>query len=178
MLRYLRITFAILLAVLIVLVTWALIPSSLFLSPIGGPAAWKYDGQTGKVTLQRYVSLASGVTARWTTELWTDDGFECSASGVSFYQSHETSPTGEVVPVTEVTYPISPELIPCLLGDKPVLGTVSWSVLAGGILPLRPVRAFVRYDPNEARSGNPRMGLQYRHREVFTTENVNELRTD
>ncbi len=115
----------------IVLLGWIAIPSGMFYRPV----SWSYDERSGRATLHRVVNLPNIFRVSWAAEIYGPDGFVCHADGIRFAYPSQTI-------YVEI---IDPALKQCA-DVKDSVGIFSFSVLAFGFIPLRPVYLYAPPD--------------------------------
>jgi len=132
--HHLRLLFNILttLAVIAALMfAWVILPSSLFLRPV----SWQYDLTAEKVTFQRIVNWPGPIDVRWAHTIYVDGKICSSTSGQRRFASTTTVDTIGL-----------PSGFDACLHQVPAVAYLSWSVLAFGVIPLRPVTLLVPPD--------------------------------
>lgn len=136
--RFLRVTYAFLLALVIftglVFALWLSMLSANFMRVTN----IEYDREAKTITLSRTVLGQDNVHAHWYVTVGNEGSAEeCSADGVDIFEPYYPDKT----PKTRVTVPAAPTLIPCLERDRAFISG-AWMVLWKGILPLRPTYFF------------------------------------
>ena len=119
---------------LLLTMLWMNVGSGLLFKPLD----WKYDGETGKVTVRKVVNWPDPLRIRWTTEVWAENSLECSYTGTMIVRS--TRPIS--------TYDLPDDLRPCI-DDKETVTVIAYTVLLFGTIPLRPVYLSVPPDAQQ-----------------------------